>query len=344
MRKLFWSAAGIILTLAIAVAVLTGTRSGQDFVLERLVAAVLVPAPAETFDGLRVFICGSSSPLPAANRAQACIAILAGEDIYLVDAGAGSPLTVNLARLPLQNLRAVLLTHLHSDHIAAIGDFNMLSWVAGRPAPLEIIGPTGVAQVVAGFNEAYELDGGYRTAHHGADLLPPDLHDMHARTIEAGQVLEHNGLEVRAFNVDHRPIAPALGFRFDYKGRSVVISGDTVTTPDLLEAAQGADLLLHDAISIPIIQAFEKGLSAAGAERQTKILHDIQDYHAPVAALGQLAQTAGVKQLALYHLIPPPQNFFMERMFRRDLPAGAILTEDAMVFDLPANSSDVIVR
>ena len=246
MRKLFWSATGIVVTLTITAAVLTSTRAGQDFLLERLISTALAPAPADAFDGLRVFICGSSSPLPAANRAQACIAILAGEDIYLVDAGAGSPLTVNLARLPLQNLRAVLLTHLHSDHIAAIGDFNMLSWVAGRPAPLEIIGPTGVAQVVAGFNDAYDLDGGYRTAHHGADLLPPDLHDMHARSIEAGQVFENNGLEGRAFNVDHRPIEPALGFRFDYKGRSVVISGDTVTTPELLEAAQGADLLLHD--------------------------------------------------------------------------------------------------
>lgn len=344
MRKLLWSTAGVIMTLAITVAALTGTRAGQDFLLERLVGAAIGSAPTESFDGLRVFICGSSSPLPAPNRAQACIAVLAGEDIYLVDAGAGSPLTANLARLPLQNLRAILLTHLHSDHIAAIGDFNMLSWVAGRPAPLEIIGPPGVERVVEGFNEAYSLDGGYRTAHHGADLLPPALHDLHARTIGAGEVLDHNGLKVRAFNVDHRPIEPALGFRFDYKGRSVVISGDTVSTSELRDAAQGADLLLHDAISLPIIQAFEKGASAAGADRQAKVLLDIQDYHAPVAELGLLAEAAGVKQLALYHLIPPPQNFLMERIFRRDLPAAAILTEDAMVFDLPANSSDVIVR
>ena len=84
----------------------------------------------------------------------------------------------------------IFLTRLHSDHIAAIGDFNMLSRVVGRAAPLEIIGPAGVERVVAGFNEAYNLDGGYRTAHHGEDLLPPDLHDMHVRTIEAGRVLD----------------------------------------------------------------------------------------------------------------------------------------------------------
>lgn len=344
MRQLRWILLSIVLALAAAYFAVTGTTAGQDFLLRRMVQAAMSTAPVTAYDGLRVFMCGSSSPLPAAGRAQACVAITAGQDLYIIDAGAGSPLTINLARESLTNLRGILLTHFHSDHIAAIGDLNLLSWVAGRSQPLEIFGPEGVERVVAGFNEAYALDAGYRVAHHGAELLPPELYEMHALAIEPGIVFERDGLVVRAFEVDHRPISPAVGYRFDFRGRSVVISGDTVAAAALREAARDADLLLHDAISLPIIQAMESGARAAGRQRQAKILHDIQEYHASTTSLPELALEAGVQQLALYHLVPPPQNFLLAKIFARDLPAGVIVTDDAMVFELPANSDEIIVR
>lgn len=344
MKRIGWILAGIAVVGAAVLLALTGTRGGQDFLLERLVRRGFSAAGEEPVDGLRVFMCGTSSPLPAAGRAQACVMITAGQNRYLVDAGAGSPLTVSLAGVPLDDLRAILLTHFHSDHIAAIGDFNLASWVAGRPQPLEIVGPGGVERVVAGFNEAFALDRGYRVAHHGADLLPPRLGVLQARTIEPGVVLEREGLVVTAFAVDHSPVDPAVGYRFDYKGRSVVISGDTVLVPELEKAARGADLVLHDAISLPIVQALEGGARATGRDRQARIFHDIQDYHASVASLSALAEAAGVKQLALYHLVPPPRSFLFARIFARDLPGEVIVTEDAMVFDLPAGSDEILVR
>ena len=320
------------------------SERGQDFLLERLAGLGVVGASAVDVDGLRVFMCGTSSPLPAPGRAQACVAVMAGDRLFVVDAGAGSAGTATLGRVPLQNLSGVLLTHFHSDHIAALYDFNLNSWVAGRAAPLTVMGPAGVDRVVDGMNAAYELDRGYRVAHHGADLLPPELGVMEARVIEAGVVLEEDGLRITAFAVDHAPARPAVGYRFDYRGRSVALSGDAVVDESLRQAVRGADLLLQDAISLPIVTALERATAEAGDTRMPRILSDIQDYHAPTGSLTGLVEESDVAQLALYHLVPPPRGGVMERIFRRGLPPGTLLTDDGMIFDLPAGSDEIVVR
>ena len=316
----------------------------QDALLRGMVGAAFSRTPEEPLDGLRVFMCGTSSPLPAPDRAQACVAVTAGEHLYLVDAGARSPQTFSLAGVPLTNLRGIFLTHFHSDHIAAIGDFNLLSWVAGRPEPLEIIGPVGVDQVTAGFNQAYAQDSTYRIAHHGEALLPPHLSQLRPRAVEPGIVLERDGLVVTAFAVNHEPVSPAFGYRFDYRGRSLVVSGDTVADDRLRQAAEGADLLLHDAISLPIVQALEAGAREAGLDRQVTIFADIQTYHASVKDVYALSEQAGVGKLALYHFVPAPRNALFREIYRRDIPSDVVFTEDAMRFDLPAGSKEIEVN
>lgn len=330
----------LVLMLGALYFIAAGTRPGQDFLLERMISAAVQP-PAEPFDGLLVSMCGTSSPLPAPDRAQACVAVETGGRLFVVDAGAGS--AANLAGASLDRLEAVLLTHFHSDHISALGDINLNSWVAGRPRPLEVIGPQGVTQIVEATNALFELDRGYRVAHHGADLLPPELHVMTARTVEPGVVLDDAGLLITAFAVDHSPVEPAVGYRFDYRGRSVVISGDSVVTPSLVEASRNADLLLHDALSLPIVRSLEQASRAAGRDRQARILHDIQDYHASAASLATMTEATGVGLLAVYHLVPPPRNFLMEKIFARELPSGTVITKDRMAFALPAGSGAVRV-
>ncbi|HBQ00972.1 MAG TPA: MBL fold metallo-hydrolase, partial [Gammaproteobacteria bacterium] len=103
----------------------------------------------------------------------------------------------------MEKLRGILITHFHSDHISDIGDFNLNSWVAGRPEPMEIIGPEGVDRVVEGFNIAYELDRGYRVAHHGAELLNPELGVLESRTVGEGVIVEEDGLRITSFEVSH---------------------------------------------------------------------------------------------------------------------------------------------
>jgi ribonuclease Z len=298
------------------------------------------PATMSKFDGLKVFLCGTSSPLPALDRAQACVAVLAGESLYLVDAGAGSAQVAAIGRLPMERLDAVFLTHFHSDHIAALPEFNLNSWVAGRPRALAVFGPAGVSEVVDGLNDAYRLDLKYRVAHHGEELLAPDLGVMEAKLMEAGTVVDFGDLSITSFQVNHDPVRPAVGYRFDYRGRSVVISGDATVTPGLIDAATDADLLLQDSLSLPIIKSLEK---AASGSRMEKIFFDIQDYHAHTSDLSALVEQSGVRQIALYHLVPPPQNALFEKIFSRDLPEGTIVAEDGMIFALPAGSEDVSV-
>jgi len=220
-----------------------------------LVAVIVVStgmsqlAIAQEFDGLKITLCGTSSPIPAPGRAQACVAVETPEHLYIIDAGSGSAATANLSNVPMEKLRGILITHFHSDHISDIGDFNLNSWVAGRPEPLQIIGPTGVERIVDGFNMAYELDRGYRVAHHGAELLNPELGTLQSKTITEGVIVDQDGLRITAFEVSHLPIEPAFGYRLDYGGRSVVISGDSLVTDKIVEISNGADVVLHDAMS-----------------------------------------------------------------------------------------------
>ena len=303
MKRIVTALVAIAAVGAIVYWLATQTRAGQDMLLDRMLSTLIEGQEPPSPDSLHVFICGSASPLPAPGRAQACVAILAGDDLFLVDAGSGSSQPLMLARMPVASMRAILLTHFHSDHIGAIGDHNITSWAAGRGAPLEIVGPEGVEEVVAGFNRAFALDAAYRTEHHGSELMPAELGVLAARTIEAGLIHDENGLRIRAFPVDHSPVAPAFGYRFDYRGRSVVVSGDTVAAPSLAQAAEGADLLLSDALAEHLILALARANEQANP-RGAQILRDVLDYHAHTDDLVALAERAGVRQLALYHLVP----------------------------------------
>lgn len=337
-----------LVTLGIALGavawIAVSTRAGQDLLLPRLVNAAVQAPVVTSFDGLRVFMCGTSSPLPSPDRAQACVAVLAGSTLYLVDAGEGSSETFNLFNESTTNLKAVLLTHFHSDHISGIADFNLNSWVSGRKEPLVLIGPEGVERIAAGFNEAYAMDRSYRVAHHGEAVLPPALGELGFRQIRGDETWTDGDLKITTFPVDHGPVKPAVGYRFDYKGRSVVVSGDSNVVDSLVNAAQGADLLLHDALSGTIIRTMEEATARVGRDRQSKIMHDIQNYHADAGTLGDAASRAGIRMLAAYHLVPPPRNLLMENIFARDLPEGTVLTRDGMVFELAAGTDTITVH
>lgn len=316
----------------------------QDTLIKRGATAQLQDSVAFDKDALKVVVCGSASPLGNnPDRAQACVAVLTPEHFIVFDIGRGSSQRLGAARLPLDRLQAVYLTHFHSDHIADLPDVNLNSWVAGRPESLIVAGPEGIRQVVAGLNQAYELDRGYRVTHHSAELLPPAVGLMTVRQLAIDEVVEMDELTITQFEVTHDPVSPSVGFRVDYKGRSVVISGDSIATDSLARHSQGVDLLLHDALAMEALDLMIAGADAADRPRLRQIMEDVKDYHAEVGSVEALADKAGVKQLVLYHLVPSPANALMESVFERAMQPDTILAEDLMTFVLPVGTDEIEV-
>jgi ribonuclease Z len=306
---------------------------------------------AGTTDGLltdgqlHVVLCGTGSPLPDATRAQACTAIIAGGELVLVDTGSGSWRKVVVNNLPAQNLSAILLTHFHSDHIGDLGEALMQSWAAGRTRKLNVYGPPGVEQVVAGFAQAYSLDTDYRVLHHGEEFMPRAAagaiaHRVRLKSNEgAALVFERNGLKVTAFKVEHDPANPAYGYRFEYRGRVVVVSGDTARSDNLERNAAGADLLIHDVIARNLLQLVSNNLEHAGNRRRAKMSRDIMTYHASPLEAAAIAASAKVETLVFTHMVPPPNSPQIEQAFMHgvsDIFKGkVVIGTDGMRFDLP---------
>ena len=343
MKRRIWILAAVALALGAGAA--WNAPAVQDALLRLGFQRVLGQPPAAP-EGMRVIVCGSASPLGNdPERAQACVAVITPEHLLVFDVGARSPLRMAQARLPLGRLTAVFLTHFHSDHIAGLPDVQLASWVQGRSAPLEVHGPDGVEEVVDGFNRAYRLDRRYRVEHHGPDLLPPVAGRMTAVSVAPGETAWSDGrLTVRSFPVDHAPVAPALGYRVDYRGRSLVISGDTNASDSLFEAARGADLLLHDALSRALLDPMIEAAEARGIDRLSTVMTDVIDYHADARSLEARAARAGVAQLVLYHLVPTPPNALAERVFARGLSPETLLASDLLGFDLPPDSREIHIR
>jgi len=302
-------------------------------------------------DALRVAVCGTSSPLPSTKRAKACVAVMAGGKIYIVDSGPES--TENLMQwgLPLDRVAGVFISHFHSDHIGELGELNLQTWVAGRKAPMAVYGGPGIEQVVAGFNTAYAQDDVYRTAHHTAAILPPSTARMIAHPVtmpaagpRTAVVYDDGQMKVTAIETNHAPVAPAYAYRFDYKGRSVVVTGDTTADPRLVAGSRGADMLFSEALNRSMVRTMEQNARAAGRDRIAHIMADIQSYHIAPEEAADLANKAGVKLLVLYHLIPTPDNFMAKRIFTRGMDGARHgewdMADDGSLYTLPVGSRD----
>lgn len=350
-RKLGW-------TLAVLMLVVGGVMLfGRTWLAERafqraLDTTVGVDQTAKLPDGLTVYVCGSGSPMPDASRAGPCLGVLAGQQAFVFDTGSGSIRKLMRMGFPMPRIQAAFLTHLHSDHIDGLGELLLQAWIAGsRGALLPVYGPEGTDKVVAGFNQAYAIDQGFRVAHHGPKIANPAGAGGAAQVLnlmpgsDSATIYDRGGAQIRVIQVNHDPVKPAFGYRIDYKGRSVAISGDTVYSPAFVQASKGADLMLHEALNKRMIAALGAKLAEHGQAGNAQIMHDIQGYHSSPEDAARAAKEAGAKALVLYHLVPAPPARLIEPLFLGDAPkvySGPLkLAQDGMMISLPAGSQDV---
>lgn len=242
---------------------------------------------------IEVTLLGTGSPVPDPHRAGPATLVRAGGQVFLVDCGRGVLQRAAAVGVGAAGLSALLLTHLHSDHIAELGDVLITSWVtnfAPDPPPLQIIGPPGTEEVVQATLKAFGHDIGYRIAHH-ADLNAPPPIEVHEHT--DGLVWDRDGVTIRVAPTDHRPVAPTIGFRVEFDGASVVLAGDTVPCPSLDELCSGADALVHTVI--------RKDILTHVPQQRVK---DVCDYHSSVQEAAATAARAGVGTLIMTHYVP----------------------------------------
>jgi len=238
-----------------------------------------------------ITLLGTGSPIPAPDRAGPSTLISAEGEHYLVDAGRGVLMRMAAAGVGAPQLSAVLLTHLHSDHITDLNDVITTRWVMTfEPTPLTIVGPVGTKHVVDHLLASLGPDIAYRLAHHDdLDHEPP----VHVIEIETGEVPLEGATAITAGQTDHKPVEPSVGYRFDSGGHSVVVAGDTVPCDSLDALCAGADALVHTAIRKDII-----------ARVPMQRLVDTLDYHSSPEEAAATAQRAGMTTLVLTHYVP----------------------------------------
>lgn len=242
---------------------------------------------------MHVIILGSGSPLPDPERAGPATLVRTAAGDLLFDCGRGVLIRAAAVGSGAGALRALFLTHLHSDHITDLNDIFTTRWVTSfEPRPLPVFGPPGTASLLDSTEAMLRADIGYRLAHHA------DLNWRPGATVvevESGIVLDEAGVLVTAAPTDHVPVRPSVAFRVEEAGRSVVIAGDTVPCVGLDELCAGAHVLVHTVVRRDLIESI-------GLPR----LRDVLDYHSSVPDAARTAARNGVGTLVLTHLVPAP--------------------------------------
>ena len=246
---------------------------------------------------LSLILLGTGNPRPDPNHAGAATAIVAGDKWFLVDAGRGATMRIAATQLKYENMRAVFITHLHSDHTAGLPDVFTTSWQFGRKTtPLALYGPDGIKQLADAMLQFFAYDIHIRrdlVEHHPAAGATIDTH-----VVKEGVVYDDGNVRVTAFKEDHAPVEPAFGYRFDSGGHSIVITGDTRPNANLIRFAKGADVLVSEAYLPGFFESVDTPEVAARLDA----------YHTRADQAGEVASAAGVKTLVLTHLMPPGRD------------------------------------
>jgi ribonuclease BN (tRNA processing enzyme) len=250
----------------------------------------------------RVILLGTGTPNPEPEHSGPAVAIVTGQNVYIVDSGPGVVRRAVQAGIRIDQLTRAFITHLHSDHTIGLPDLIFTPAVTGREQPLEIYGPPGLRAMTRHIMAAWSEDMHVRL--HGLEPAVRDAYIVHPHEIKPGEIYHDASVRVSAFAVAHGSWKHAYGYRFDVGGKVIVISGDTTFSESLIAAAKGCDILVHEFYS-------QKGWEARAPEWQR--YHAA--FHISAPDLGKLAARVQPKKLVLYHELPmgqPPEEVLAE--------------------------------
>jgi ribonuclease BN (tRNA processing enzyme) len=257
----------------------------------------------------RLILLGTGGgPRPRKNRFASSQVVIVNNVAYVVDCGDGVASQLARAELPLPTLRHVFITHHHSDHNADYGNLLLLAWTAGLGTRVDTWGPPPLRRMTRLFFEMNAYDINTRIADEGRMPLVPLVH-AHELT-NGGSVMQDENVTVKCALVDHPPVRPAFAYRFDSRDRSIVISGDTRRSDALIRLAQGADVLVHEALYVPAVERLTARVPNAATLRRSILSH-----HTSVEDVGRVAEAAGVRTLVLSHLVPPDDPDITDQMW-----------------------------
>ncbi len=273
---------------------------------------------------IKVTLLGTGSPSPVMERFGPSILVEAGEQKFLFDAGRGALQRLTQTNVKYREIQGVFFTHLHSDHVVGFPDLWLTGWLTGqRIAPLQVWGPKGTKKMMSNLEKAFEFDIKERISH---DTGSPAGVVIKAEDIKEGVVFEKNGVKITAFEVDHAPVKPAFGYRIDYMGRSVVLSGDTRYSENLIRYSKGVDLLIHEVVSPEAI---------ARMKFPADLAKTIIGYHTTPEQAAAIFSLVKPRMAIFSHIILPTATEQDIIPLTRKIYAGAVeLGEDLMVIEV----------
>jgi ribonuclease BN (tRNA processing enzyme) len=257
----------------------------------------------------RLILLGTGGgPRPRKTVSASAQVIVVNDTLYVVDCGDGVARQLVSAGVSLMKLRHVFITHQHSDHNADYGNLILMAWFSGLQRQVETWGPPPLARMTKLFFEMNSYDINMRIKDEGLTPLVPLVrpHELSKGAV----VMQDDNVKVTATLVDHPLVSPAFAYRFDGPDRSIVISGDTARSEALVRLAQGADVLVHEALWVPAVDQI-----VASAAHASSLKQHIIASHTAAEDCGRVAEAAGVKTLVLSHLVPPDNPQITDQMW-----------------------------